>query len=71
MTKLKQQAINDLTQLDSIEVAKIYELIQHLKEQKQHTPQTKSYAYLTVREALQNCQGTLSDDIYRDREERL
>ena len=71
MTKLKEQAINDLSQLDSIEVAKIYELIQFFKEKKNLVPHTKSFAYLTVREALQNCPDSLSDDVCSDREERL
>jgi len=71
MTKLKEQAMNDLNELNSIEVAKVYELIQFIKCRKQHPQPLHNTAYLKVREALQTCSGSLSDDVYHDREERL
>ena len=71
MTRLKEQAISDLNDLNSIEVAKIYELIQFFKERKQHPAPKKNTSYLKVREALQNCTGSFSDDVFYDREERI
>ena len=71
MTKLKELAINDLNNFNSIEMAKIYDFIQSIKGKKQITQPKINTSYLKVREALQGCSGSLSEDILREREETI
>jgi hypothetical protein len=70
MIKLKEQAIRDIGDLNSIEVSKIYELIRYFKDSKT-TEKVSGTAYLKVREALQSLNGSLSDEISLGREEIL
>lgn len=69
MTKLKELAINDLNNFNSIEMAKLYDFIQIIKNKKQSMPPKVNASYLKVREALQGCSGSLSEDILRERDE--
>lgn len=71
MIKLKEQAIKDISEMNSVEVAKVYELISYFKEQKKSQSKTASDAYLKVREALQGISDSLSDEILFGREENL
>ncbi|GAC1466869.1 MAG: hypothetical protein PVSMB11_02410 [Desulfuromonadaceae bacterium] len=71
MTKLKELAIKDLNNFNSIEMAKIYDFIQFIKDKKQIMPLKINTSYLKVREALQGCSGSLSEDILREREETI
>lgn len=71
MTKLKELAINDLNSFNSIEMAKLYDFIQIIKDKKQIMPPRMNASYLKVREALQGCPGSLSEDVLRDREETI
>lgn len=71
MTKLKELAINDLNNFNSIEMAKIYDFIQFIKGKKQIAQPKINTSYLKVREALQGCSGSLSEDILREREETI
>ncbi len=71
MTKLKELAINDLNSFNPIEMAKIYDFIQFIKDNKQIKSHKKNNSYLKVREALQVCSESLSEDILRERNENL
>jgi hypothetical protein len=71
MTKLKELAIKDLNNLNSIEMAKLYDFMQVIKVKKQSVPPKMNYSYLKVREALQDCPGSLSMDILNEREETI
>lgn len=71
MTKLKELAIKDLNTFNSIEMAKIYDFIQIIKDRKQSIPPQKNTSYLKVREALQGCSGSLSEDVLGEREETI
>ena len=71
MTKLKELAIHDINNFNSIEMAKIYDFMQFIKEKKQVKPPEINTAYLQVREALQGCSGSLSEDILCGREETI
>lgn len=71
MTRLKELAIKDLNNFNSIEMAKLYDFMQIIKVKNQIIPPKINYSYLKVREALQSCTGSLSEDILRDREETL
>jgi hypothetical protein len=71
MTRLKEMAINDLNSFNPIEMAKLYEFMQVLKDKKKTLPQKMNTSYLKVREALQGCAGSFSEDILREREETL
>lgn len=70
MIRLKEQAIKDIGDLNSIEVAKIYELIRFLKDNKKRVA-APCTSYLKVREALLGFNGSLSDDILVGRDETL
>lgn len=71
MTKLRELAINDLNSFNSIEMAKLYDFMQFIKDKRQVTPPKMNISYLKVREALQDCTGSLSEDILREREETI
>ena len=70
MIKLKEQAIKDINDLNSIEVAKIYELIRYFKDNKTKEKNSGS-SYLRVREALQDLKDSLADEILLSREETI
>jgi hypothetical protein len=71
MTKLKELAIRDLDNFNSIEMAKLYDFIQIMNDKKQGTPPPINISYLKVREALQGCTDSLSVDILHDRDETI
>ena len=71
MTRLKEIAINDLNNFNSIEMAKLYDFMQLIKDNRQSVSPKMNRSYLKVREALQGCTGSFSDDILREREETL
>jgi hypothetical protein len=71
MTKLKDLAIKDLNNFDSIEMAKLYDFMQLIKDKKQRIAPTKDTSYLKVREALNGCTGSFTEDILRGREETI
>lgn len=72
MIKIKQQAIQALDALTPDDLLNMYEILLSLKPQPDVKKASRSTtAYLQVREALQSCQGTLTDDVLKDREERI
>lgn len=71
MTKLKELAIKDLNNFNSIEMAKLYDFMQFIKDKKQVMPPKMNFSYLKVREALQGCSGSFSEDVLREREETI
>ena len=71
MTRLKELAIRDLENFNSIEMAKLYDLIQIMKDKKQGLPPPVNISYLKVREALQSCADSLSMDILNERDETI
>jgi hypothetical protein len=71
MTKLKELAIHDLNSFNSIEMAKLYDFIQFIKNKRQVPPRKMSTSYLKVREALQGRTDSLSEDILHEREETI
>jgi hypothetical protein len=70
--KLKEQAIKKLDELKPEALARVYDLIVELKRADQ-APKSKTTTadYIKVREALKQCKGSLSDDIIREREDRI
>ena len=71
MTKIQEMAINDLNKFNSIEMAKIYDFIQIIKDKKQSMPLQKNTSYLKVREVLQGFSGSLAEDILLERDETI
>ena len=72
LMKLKEQAIRNLDELRPEALAKVYDLIIELKKANQvEKRKTTTAAYIKVREALKNCKGSLSDDIVKEREDRI
>lgn len=71
MTKLKELAIKDLDNFNPIEMAKLYDFMQFIKDKKQVMRAKKNVSYLKVREALQDCTDSLSKDILLEREETI
>jgi hypothetical protein len=67
---LKEQTIKELQALGKEEIREVYNFIRSLKESAEDRKQ-KNTDYQKVREALKNVQGSLSDDILRDRRDRL
>ena len=71
MTRLKEIAINDLNNFNSIEMAKLYDFMQFIKDKRPSLPPKMNTSYLKVREALHGCTGSFSEDILREREETI
>jgi len=69
MTKLKELAIKDLNSFNSIEIAKLYDFMQFIKNKRKVVLPQTNRSYLKVREALQGCNGSLSEDVLLEREE--
>ncbi|NIM10799.1 MAG: hypothetical protein GTO45_02330 [Candidatus Aminicenantes bacterium] len=70
--KVREQAIKELSQLTTMEILKVYNLILSLKDNSDNVRSRQSKtAYLRVREALKNCKGSLSEDILTAREDRI
>ncbi len=74
--KVKEQIIQELNLLNRIEIFKLYNLISAIKSDTPPKEKAKpsmrfNTAYLKARKALQNCKGSLADDIISDREERI
>lgn len=67
---LKEQTIKALQALGKEEIREVYNFIRSLKESEEEMRQ-KNPDYQKVREALKNVQGSLSDEILKDREDRL
>ena len=68
---LKQQLIENIEQLSAMDLIIVNNFVQLLTRQTQCSPQQPKTGYLKTREALANCQGNLSEDVIREREERL
>lgn len=70
--KLKEQAIKKLDELKPDALARVYDLIIELKRTEQAEKSRITTAdYMKVREALKQCKGSLSDDIIRERADRV
>jgi hypothetical protein len=70
--KLKEQAIKKLDELKPEALARVYDLIMELKRSDQaRKAKATTGDYLKVREALKQCKGSLSEDILREREDRI
>ena len=69
MTRLKELTIEDLNQFSPIEMSKLYDFIQIIKDNRLATPTKNNISYLKVREALQGCSASLSRDVLLEREE--
>lgn len=70
MMSLKEQTIKELQALGKDEIREVYNFIRSLKQNAEDRKH-KNTDYQKVREALKNVQGSLSDDILRDRKDRL
>jgi hypothetical protein len=68
---LKQQLIENIEQLSAMDLIIVHNFVQMLTRQAQDSLPRLKTGYLKTREALTNCQGNLSEDIVREREERL
>ena len=70
--KLKEQAIKKLDELKPEALARVYDLIVELKRTEQAEKGKITTAdYMKMREALKQCKESLSDDIIREREDRV
>lgn len=71
--KIKEQAIKELESLSPSEVVTVYEMIISLKSKvkKQRKTREGEPAYLRVRKVLNQCKGSLGEDILLLREDRI
>ena len=71
--KLKEQAIKRLDELKPEALARVYDLITELKRTDHQVKKSKktNTDYLKVRKALKQCKGSLSEDIIKEREDRI
>lgn len=69
---LKQQTIEEIKQLPPKDLTRAYNFILFLKEKQPtgHRKQKKA-AYLRAREVLSKCKTSLSEDIIKQREDRV
>jgi hypothetical protein len=70
--KMKDKTIKELEGLKPDDLLKIYDLILSLKRDLERKIEGEIIpSYVRVREALQSCKGSLSDDILSLREDRV
>ena len=71
--KLKEQTKRGLDELAPKALAQVYDLITELRRTGSRPGARKATSndYLKVRDALKPCKGSLSDDILREREDRI
>ncbi len=69
--RLKQRLIKEIEQLQPMELMIVQNFVQTLTRHPQPQTQGKRTGYLDTRKALAACQGNLSDDIMKEREERI
>jgi len=70
--KIKDQAMKELDTLRPSDLLMVYDLMLSLKEKVQERAvRSPLPAYKRVREALKGCKGSLSEDIMREREDRI
>lgn len=67
---IKEKTIQELESLEYNEVRIVYDIIQSLKRRPRMRT-ANGDAYLKVREALKNISGSLSEDISKDRIDRV
>jgi len=69
--KVREKTVQELGELDPSEVLRVYDLILLLKKRLPKSKRARNVLpYMQVRDALKKCQGSLSEDIIADREER-
>lgn len=68
----KERLIKELESLGPHNILRVYDLVLTLKKQdkKIHLKKPNS-GYLRTRHALKNCQGSLSNDIIKERNDRI
>jgi len=69
--KIKEKAMKELESMTPAEVIMVYDLMLSLKTKAKERLLNHSKAYLRVREALSECNGSLSNDILMEREDRI
>ncbi len=69
--KIKEKAMKELEAMTPSEVIMLYDLMLSLKTKAKEKLLTHSKAYIKVREALNECKGSLSNDIIMEREDRI
>ena len=70
--KIRDQAIKELEELNPGELLRVYDLILSLKRRPpEEQRRGASSAYQRVREALKRCKGSMGDDIFSGRDDRI
>lgn len=67
---IKEKTIRELESLGHADIRLVYDLIKNLKRRPQ-VQRKNGKTYLEVREALKNIRGSLSEDIRRNRNDRV
>ncbi|MEW6609701.1 MAG: hypothetical protein AB1422_11255 [bacterium] len=69
--KIKEKAMKELKAMTPLEIITIYEIMLSLKIKTKKKLPNHSKAYIKVREALSKCDGSLSNDILMEREDKI
>lgn len=69
--RIRERAIEVLDQLSPVQMLKAYEWLEQIKLGTTTENQLDKITYSKSRKALQGCTGNLSDDISKDRSDRL
>jgi hypothetical protein len=70
LMNIKEHAKKELDTLGRSELLTVYDLILSLKHRPEKTRKSL-HTYLSVREALKGCSGSMGDDILSEREDRI
>jgi hypothetical protein len=68
---LKERLISEIEQLSPEKLIVVQNLVSALGGAGEHPPSRSEGGYLKVREALVGCDGNMSDDVLKERDERL
>lgn len=69
--KLKTRLIEEIKTLSNSNILRLYDMAMTLKECEKPNLKTTSDDYISVRKALGNCKGSLSEDILEERNEKI
>ena len=67
----KERLIKEIESLDPHNILRVYDLVLTLKKQDKTIQSKPNNGYLRDRLALKNCKGSLSNDIIKEKNDRI
>jgi hypothetical protein len=69
--EIRERTIDEIKKLDSNSLSTLYEIVMSMKKSHNGKKKNSLFSYQRVRESLRNVKGSLSEEIVRDRDDRI